>query len=261
MTDRLTTLDDDGLGRALTSAAREVAWPDTPDLAGRVSRAVRERGRHPSRLRLGVSMPSRRRTLVLVMAGLLLLAAAAVAAKIVIDLGAITIDTIPGRPTALPTAIASGPTLGHAATLEEAEDEAGFRAMVPRALGDPDAVWVDVTTEGSRIVMAWSPTALLPAVDDLPWGAVLYEFRGQMEQAAKSVFLEGNTFEEADVGGLDGLWIAGPHELDLVTDDGAYASYRVTGNVLVWKSDGVVLRLETSLRKAAALRLGESIPH
>ena len=260
MNERLARMDDAALGRALSEAAREIAWPDTTDLAGPVSRAIREREHRPSVVRSRLSLPSRRRTLVLAMAGLLLLAAAAVAAKIVIDLGAITIDTIPGRPTALPTAIASGPTLGHAATLEEAEGEAGFRAMVPRALGDPDAVWVDVTTEGSRIVMAWSPTASLPAVDDLSWGAVLYEFRGQMEQAAKSVFLEGNTFEEADVGGLDGLWIAGPHELDLVTDDGAYARYRVTGNVLVWKSDGIVLRLETSLRKAAALRLGESIP-
>ena len=50
------------------------------------------------------------------------------------------------------------------------------------------------------------------------------------------------------------------HELDLVTDDGTYARYRVTGNVLVWEVDGIVLRLETSLDEAGAVRIAESIP-
>ena len=45
-----------------------------------------------------------------------------------------------------------------------------------------------------------------------------------------------------------------------MTDDGTYARYLVTGNVLVWESDGIVLRLETSLDRAAAVRLAESIP-
>ena len=44
-----------------------------------------------------------------------------------------------------------------------------------------------------------------------------------------------------------------------MTHDGTYARYRVTGNVLVWESDGTVLRLETSLGRAAAVRIAESI--
>ena len=127
------------------------------------------------------------------MAGVLLLAAAAMAAKVVIDLGALTIETIPGRPTALPSAVASGPTLGHPATLREAEREVGFAAQVPEALGAPDAVWVDRARDGARIVLAWSASDTLPAIDGLPWGTVLYGFRGQMEQAAKAVFRDGNT--------------------------------------------------------------------
>jgi hypothetical protein len=196
----------------------------------------------------------------LVVAGVMLLAAAAVAAKVVIDLGALTIDTIPGRATALPSAVASGPTLGHPATLGEAEREAGFVAQVPEALGAPDEVWVDRAQDGARIVLAWSADGALPVIDGLPWGAVLYEFRGEMEQVSKGVFTEGNTFEDVEVDGREARWIAGEHELDVVTDDGTYARYRVTGNVLVWKVEGIVLRLETSLDQAAAVRIAESLP-
>jgi hypothetical protein len=260
MTQRLRGLDDDALGRALAATARQIDWPPSPDLAGRVSGELLDRERQPSLARPRLSLPHRRRTLLLVVAGVVLLAAAAVAAKVVIDLGALTIDTIPGRPTALPSAVASGPTLGHPATIDEAEQEAGFAAEVPEALGAPDAVWVDRAPDGARIVLGWSADDALPAIDGLPWGALLYEFHGEMEQASKSVFMDGNTFEQVQVEGQEGIWITGEHELDVVTDEGTYARYRVTGNVLVWEAGGIVLRLETSLDQAAAVRIAESIP-
>ncbi len=259
MTERLRRLDDDALGRALTMTARDIEWPAAPDVVGEVYRRLRDHERHPSLARPRLSISRRRRTLLLVVAAVVLLAAAAVAAKVVIDLGALTIETIPGRPTALPSPVASGPTLGHPATLEEAEREAGFAAEVPEALDAPSGVWVDTAQEGARILLAWSADGVLPAIDGLPWGAVLYEFRGQMEQASKNVFMDGNTFEDAKVGGHDAIWITGEHELDVVTDEGTYARYRVTGNVLVWANDGIVLRLETSLDQAAAVRVAESI--
>jgi hypothetical protein len=258
MTERLRELDDEALGRAVTTTARDIDWPVAPDVTSQVSRRLHDHERHPSLARPRLSLPRRRRTALLVVAAVVLLAAAAVAAKVVIDLGALTIETIPGRPTSLPSVVASGPTLGHPATLREAQQEAGFVAHMPHALGAPDAVWVDGAQDGARIVLAWSASGTLPAIDGLPWGAVLYEFRGEMEQASKTVFAEGNTFENVAVDGHDGSWITGVHELDLVTDDGRYDRYRVTGNVLVWKAEGLVLRLETSLDEAAAVRIGES---
>jgi hypothetical protein len=259
MTERLRGLDDDDLGRALTAAARDFDWPAAPEVAGRVSRRLQDLDRHPSLARPRLSLPGRRRTVLLLVAAVVLLAAAAVAAKVVIDLGALTIDTIPGRPTALPSVVASGPTLGHPATLGDAQREAGFSAQVPEMLGAPDAVWVDRGSDGARIVLAWTPSETLPAIDGLPWGGILYEFRGQMEQASKLIFTEGNTFESVKVDGDDGIWIAGDHELDVVTADGTYTRYRVTGNVLVWKAGGIVLRLETSFGRAAAVRIAESV--
>jgi hypothetical protein len=259
MTERWRDLDDEALGRALTATAREIEWPAMPDVSGRVAEILRDQQRVPSLARPRLSLPRRRRTVLLVVVGVVLLALAAVAAKVVIDLGALTIDTIPGRPTALPSVVASGPTLGHPATLPDAEREAEFTARVPDALGAP-AVWVDETPDGARIVLGWKPSVTLPAIDDLPWGAILYEFHGDAALASKLLFTEGNTFAQVRVDGHDAWWISGPHELDLVTGEGTYARYRVSGNVLVWKNGDVVMRLETALDRAAAIRVAQSIP-
>ncbi len=260
MTQRWRGLDDDALGRALTATAREIEWPKTPDVSGRIAEMLDDHQRVPSLARTRLSLPRRRRTVLLVVLGVVLLSLAAVAAKVVIDLGALTIDTFPGLPTALPSAVASGPTLGHPATLPDAEREAGFTARVPGALGSPDAVWVDETSDGTRIVLGWTSSETLPTIDDLPWGAVLYEFHGDAALASKVLFSEGSTLDQVEVGGRDAWWITGPHELDLVTGEDTYARYRVMGNVLVWKSGDVVMRLETTLGRAAAISIAESVP-
>ena len=258
MTERLRALDDDELARALAGVARRIAWPDEPTIAAAVADAIRERERHPSLSRPRLSLPSRRRTLVLVIVGVLLVAGAALAAKLVIDLGALTIETIPGRPTGLPSVVASGPTFGHPATLAEAEREAGFGAQIPAQLGAPDRVWFDQPADGARIVLAWRATDAMPPVGDLPWGTVIFEFRGDAAQATKILYSEGNTFENAKVDGRDAFWITGEHEIDLVTGDGTFARYRVTGNILVWNVGGTVLRMETELPKVAAIRMATS---
>src|SRR5206468_4730517 len=75
--ERLRALGDDELGSAL---ARAIEWPETPELAANVSAAIRqtERAAAPSYPRL--SLPSRRRTVLILVAAFLALAAAAVAA-------------------------------------------------------------------------------------------------------------------------------------------------------------------------------------
>jgi len=47
----------------------------------------------------------------------------------------------------------------------------------------------------------------------------------------------------------------------LVTGDGTFARYRVTGNILVWKDDGTVVRMETELPKGEAIQVAMSIGH
>lgn len=214
MTD-LHRLDDDKLGRSLAATAGQIDWPDDrPDdraLAAGVASQIRERERHPSLGRPRLSLPSRRRTVVLVIVALVLLAGAAVAAKLVIDLGALTLESVPGLPTDFPGVPAGSADFGKPVTLDEAAAIAGFSPLVPQALGAPDRAWVDqaVTTfetsdQTIRVVMAWLPDERLPRIPGTPWGAVVMEFDGDINVAAKVVYQESGSIRHAIVGGSDG---------------------------------------------------------
>ncbi len=255
MNERLHAMTDEELGRTLAAA---VDWPPAPELGGTVSARIAEIERGTARLRPRLSLPSRRRTVLVLAAALLALAVAAGAAKLVIHLGAVTIRTAPAPPTNAPTIGARGPALGHPSTLDEAQKEAGFPALVPAALGAPDRVWVEVVPGGSRIALAWRAARGLPPIDGLPWGAVLFEFRGDAVLAIKTLYGEGNELRTTTVDGGRAYFITGPHELDLLTDDGSFVSYRVTGNVLVWQQEGVVLRLESGLSEGEAVAVAET---
>jgi hypothetical protein len=254
--DRLLPMSDDELGAAIRALDADLAWPEATVSAGAVVAAIRS-GRRPVRTR------SRLKTVLLAAAIVLALAAAAAAARFVIDLGAITIESVPGRPTGIPT-IAAGPEdFGRPTTLAKAEAAAGFPAALPEALGRPDGVWVDRTPaeEGpgsARIVLAWAPRPGLPAIDDARWGAVLLEFRGRAEIVSKHIYGETGTMAPVTVGGSSGYWLAGVHTLDLLTHDGV-RTFTVTDHVLVWQVGDRTYRLESALPRSTAVLLASSI--
>jgi hypothetical protein len=265
VTDRLRALDDAELGRALTMAGRWVAWPAEPDLAPAVIRTIARREDHPASPTLRRSSARRRRAVVLAIAAVLLLAAAALAAKLVIDLGALSLEIVPGRPTALPSVSADAADFGTSVGLDEAAAIAGFTPLVPDALGTPDRVWVDRTTTASgtsvgseRIVLAWRPGDHLPRIPGTRWGAVLMEFAGDVNAAAKFVYAETGSLRQVTVNGQNAFWTSGRHELDLLGPDGI-ERYLVTGNVLLWNETALTLRLETALGARAAIEIAGSI--
>jgi hypothetical protein len=259
MSDRLRALPDEALGRALAAAMPEVAWPPTPDLAPDVMAAIAVGG--PARGLGRLPMDRRRRRILLVAAALVALAAVAAATKLVVDLGAISIQTIEGRPSAPPTASGSV-SFGEAVSLEEAARVAGFEPLVPQRLGSPDRVWVDsgpisYEEDGSRVVMAWSPAPGLPRIPGSDWGAVLMQFRGTADVAFKFVYEDTGRIDEAFVDGREAYWTVGPHRLDLLTDDGV-VTVRVRGRVLLWNEGDLAMRLETALTKDRAITIAES---
>ncbi|HVF08387.1 MAG TPA: hypothetical protein VNC60_07410, partial [Actinomycetota bacterium] len=146
MSERLRAMDDEQLGAAL--AGTELAWPSTPDVARPVAATIREHRATPSLVAPRLSMPSRRRTLLVIAAALLALAGAALGARLVIELGAIAVDVLPGRPTTLPTNTATSSDRGRVVPLAEAERIAGFPAALPTAWGPPDGTWVDEAEVG-----------------------------------------------------------------------------------------------------------------
>ena len=261
--DRLRALADEDLGAAIR--ASEPAWPASPPLAPIVAERIRESERLPQ-LRPRLSLPSRRRTVLILVAATLLLAAAAVAARLVVRIGAETVTVVPGPPTSLPSDVLSPAVLGDPTSLGAAAATTGFEPLVPARLGEPAGVWVGATpagetgSHGSRVVLAWQPTPALPAVDDLPWGAVLIEFHGQSELAAKSMYEGTGQIRGVTVDGRNGLWLTGQHTIALAPMDGGESlELRVTGNVLVWQRGDLTLRLETALGLPSALEVARSI--
>lgn len=265
MSERLHEMTDDELGAALGAAGRLAAWPSTPDLAADVTASIRSVDADPSLVAPRMSMPSRRRTVVVIAAALLALTGAAFAAKLVLDLGAIAVDVLPGRPAGLPADVATGRDLGREVTLERAEAIAGFDAALPSALPSPDRTWVDEAVIGfepedvaRRIVDAWAPADGLPVIPGTEAGAVLMQFEGEWQVAAKVLSAETNRFGEAIVEGRPAFWTTGEHELVLVSGDRS-VPLLVTGNVLIWQDAGFTFRLETALGRSDAVRIAESV--
>jgi hypothetical protein len=259
--EQLRRLDDDALGTAL--AGLDLRWPDAPDPTVGI---LGEIGRDDRRPRVGVprlSQPSRRRTVLLVAAALLALAAAAGAAKLVFDLGAVTVDRIPGRPTALPDTVFPGEdpssALGAPITRAEAEAALGVPFDTPPALGEPDLFWlqepaIDGGPDEPWVVAAWRPEPSVPAIDGSDVGAVLIRFAGDADIASKGIAAGGTTVDVLEVEGRRALWLTGPHELTIPVD-GIATAFEVRGNVLVVQDDGTTLRFESAFPRERAVEM------
>jgi hypothetical protein len=255
VSERLRDLSDERLGAAI--AALQVEWPPQPDLAPGVLAAIAA----PPTPR-AIQLPLRRRTRVLLIAAatVLLLAGAAVAAKLVIDLGAVVVR-VTESPGTLP--LGSPPPMGEPIDLVRAGALQGEPPAVPATLGPPDRVWADrVTTEAGevvRITLAWDVGADLPPIPGTGFGAVLMRFQGDTNTAFKDVYQDTGRFSSPVVGGREAYWTTGSHRLTLLTAEGI-VTVRVDGNVLLWPDEPFTFRLETALPKAAAIRIAESIP-
>jgi hypothetical protein len=265
VSERLRRLSDEELGRALRVVGRDVDLPPTPAILPGVLARIAEVERAPAWMQPRLSLPSRRRTLVLVAAVLLLVAAVAVASRLVIHIGAVTIGVVPSMPTPIPNEFESPEVFGDPTPIADAGSRAGFAPIVPAALGPPDHVWVgqaqagfDPTVVTTRIVMAWDPRPRLPAIDRLPWGAVLMELEGEAEIISKSVASDTGTLEPARVDGGQASWTSGKHAMEIATATGREVVL-VTGNVLVWQEGPLTFRLETALPKGEAIGIAESI--
>lgn len=257
----LRRLGDDALGTAL--AGLDLRWPEAPAATPEVLASIRAAERRPAFGLPRLGAPSRRRTVLLIAAGLLALAAAAGAAKLVFDLGAVTVDRIPGRPTALPGTTFPGDGTGVSVSRNDVEAALGAPFETPTALGEPDVFWLqEPSLEGPATdpwaVAAWRPAAGLPVIDGTDWGAVMIRFRGQADVASKGVSTSGATVDAFELDGRPALWLTGPHELVLPIG-GALERFEVRGNILLVQDGDLTLRLETALPRTSAVELVRSI--
>ncbi len=257
MSERPASMNDEQLGAALS--ALDLEWPPTPRLAPAVMAAARDAERRPKVVRLPMSR--RKRILLIAAATVLLLAGVAVAAKLIVDLGAVVVEVTPHAPGSLPST--SAIPFGRPITLDEAGDLLGRAAPVPARLGPPDRIWADeVVADGAevvRVTMVWRPGPDLPVITGTRYGAVLMRFEGDADVAFKDVYADTGVVEPAPFDGIEGIWTSGTHLLQLLSSEGV-VYVRVDGNVLLWRDGSYTMRLETSLRKAAAVRVAASTP-
>jgi hypothetical protein len=255
MSERLRSMSEHELGEALSGL--DLSWPPAPDLAPAVLAATRA-ARQPRIVHLPLSRT--KRALLIAAATVLLLAGAAVAAKIVIDLGAVVVEVTPA-PTALPSP-STAPT-GTPITLERAAVLLDREVSVPPTFGRPDRVWVDeVFTELGpvvRVTMAWRPGEDLPALRGTGYGAVLMVFEGDANQASKDLYEDTGVLRFQTVDGVEYHWTTGTHLLQLLTGEGV-VYVRVEGNVLLWRDGRHTMRLETALPRPEAIRIARSMP-
>jgi hypothetical protein len=220
----MTELDD------LRSLATHVAWPSTPDVAGRLELGPRRRFRRP--LVVAVALA------VLALAIAFAVPPARSAILRLFGIGGVTIERVAKLPPAEEHPLAAG--LGPRLTGAEAE----------RMLGAP----FRPASHGPLYGRDGIVSTLLAA----PQPVLLSEF-GSAGLLKK---LEGGStrLESVEIApGVQGIWLSGREHVVFFFP---LASPRLAGNVLVWASGDVTYRLEgRDLDKAAALRLARQIVH
>ena len=247
-------LPDETVGRALRAMSDNVAFPRTPTIAPAVVARLREEREAKIRPPFpSMALWSRRRALVLVAVGIVAVLALAFAARL--TLGAAEIRV-------LPDVTPSGPPLGPASLgspilVAEIDDAVRFDVGLPAGPPPDEAYVLRTNSVGDAALLAWRASDADEALPDTPWRMMLIQIRGDERTLVKDVAqFEDSLMVEVD--GRPAFWIDSPHELIVLTDDGA-ETFLIRANVLIWTNDGVTHRLETTLGLGDAIALAETV--
>jgi hypothetical protein len=256
----------------LQETARELPYPQTPDLAPAV-RAHLAGG--PARRPLP-RVPSRWAWVVTAALAVLLLgvlAVPSVRAGILefIQVGVVRIflvtpptatpapSPVPSgtpaptqAPTSTPTPVAWLTDLAGETTLPKARERVFFDIPLPAYpgdLGEPDQVYVQ-DLDGPLVVLVW----LEPGSADQVRMSLHLIAPGSI--ALEKV--EPVLVEETQVNGHYAAWTTGPYLLRLKNND-LDIRRMIAGGVLIWEQEGITYRLESSLPLEEAVKVAESL--
>jgi hypothetical protein len=268
----LTGMPLSALEVELVELGHALAFPvPSSNFAAAVGERIRAR---PRRSWFGVRPAFRRpmsRAVLIAIA--LLLVVAAVAAAIGFGLPGLRIifggPGASGAPPASPAASRPSPSgapgsamgLGGAVPLAELDGQAGFHVLLPvdPTLGAPDAAYL----MDGRVALAWGPREGFPPTLEPGVSLVISEFRGNVDQGYfEKVLGTGTTLKRVTVRGVAGYWISGDPHFFFYTDPSGHQvgdSHRVVGDTLVWASDGLTFRIESSIGMADTIRIAESL--
>ena len=254
MADR--ALSDQQLSAALSALARDVAFPTAPAFTAAVTgRLTAERARGVRPHLPGLALLGRRRVLVLVAVGLLALLALAGATRLAI--GAFEVRVQPKATPSVSLPPVEPSAIGEPVSEGEAVARAGFEPALPPGPAPDEVYVIDNDFGGRGILYAWRPSAVYPRIEGTDWGLMLIAARGETEFVTKSVN-RSDAIVDVKVNGERAFWIPAPHEVSIATAEGS-ETFSVTGNVLIWQVGDLSYRLETTLGRAEAIALAESM--
>jgi hypothetical protein len=147
--------------------------------------------------------------------------------------------------------------LGEPIDLDDVAERAGFQPLVPSALGNPEAAYFRTVAGMPQVSLVWPPDAgagTLPAVTsagtlltETPLGG--RELPGYTKEIGPSARVE-----RILLGGREAFWIEGEH-----VRFGVDEPRRAAASTLLWTSDGLMLRLETTRGLDGALEIARSV--
>jgi hypothetical protein len=143
-------------------------------------------------------------------------------------------------------------------SVEQAAAVAGFRPLVPAALGPPDAVYYN---QSGRIVsLLYRPRAGLPATEDPEVGALVMEAPAALATPPFVKVVGPRTaVRPVTVNGGPGYWITGAAHAYFFYRGGVGDHFRLAGNVLIWNQSALVIRIESSLPEADVTAAARSV--
>lgn len=236
----------------LADLAAVVAWPPTP----RLSPAVRERIARRRR--------RRRLALALLAAALAVAVAGGAATAAYVELRGATIQRVPRLPS--PSGSPPGGTVGERLELGKRQDSldaaasaAGFRPVVPVALGRPDEVYF--RADPGLVTLVYRPRPGLPATGDPDAAVLVMEARASVDRRSFGKLSAPETqVQPVAVNGGAGFWISGaPHAFFFYATGDRVDSLRLAGDALIWNQGGLVVRIESGLDERRALDIAGTV--
>ena len=265
----------------LDVASGAVDYPPTPQMAAQVAaRLVSEPSRRESRTwrsfeLLSRSRPMRGLAAALVVAVLVLGSATAISPTVrfavasFFGLDDIEVVRVEAPPIVPPSSeVPAGfEAVAGAITLAEARSTADFPIGIPsypEDLGEPSAVYLQDLQPGQQVVLVYESRPGLGRQptdeNDMLFRVFQFETEGGI---FRKVVYPKTLVEELTVGGARALWFEGASHILQYRD--AQGNHRiefertVEGNTLAWEVGDVTYRLETSLPKAEAVKIAESM--
>jgi hypothetical protein len=258
--------------QALLETAQAYPYPPTPDLDVSLpqrnvalARPVAARRRAPSwAVALAVVLT------VLAMGVLAVPQSRAAILTLVARIGAIRVFVDESQPTATATPL---PLLAPPQTATHFAPTPVPLALLAAVPGEP----VPLETLASSVEF---PVRLPPASG--PWGSpdsavahrigshhlitLIWERDGRPVQTLSQTDIPqlgakmagGGQVEAVTIGDLDGMWVAGPHTLQLPIDGGP-DQIEMASNVLLWSDGAMTYRIEGDISRDDAIRLAESL--